>query len=323
MSSTTISNTHARWSWFVTLAALAALALLTAACGSGAGGATVPAGTYTPAPHAVPAFSHVFVIVMENHSYGDVIGNTGEAPYINQLASSYGLATSYFAISHPSLPNYLALVGGDTFGVQSDCTNCFVNATNLVDVLEAGHKTWRAYMESMPSPCYVGDSYPYAQKHNPFVYFDDIRNNPPRCQNVVPLTGLQSDLSGNTAADFTWITPNLCNDMHDCSIKTGDTFLSQSVPQILASDAWKHDGALFITWDEGEGNNSNSGCCKYAAGGQVATLIISPLVKAGARSSTPYDHYSLLRTICDAWGLTPPAHANDPATPPITDLWQK
>jgi acid phosphatase len=294
------------------LAALLALSLVLAACGGG--GNTLPPGAYTPTPGALPAFSHVFVVVMENRAYGDVIGNTSDAPYINQLAGQYGLATQYYAVSHPSLPNYLALIGGDTFGMQSDCETCYVHAPNLVDALEARHKTWRAYMESMPSPCFVGSSGDYAQKHDPFIYFDDIRTNAARCQNVVPMDSLQSDLAQRSMPDFTWITPNLCHDMHDCSTREGDAWLSQWVPRILASDAWKQNGALFLVWDEG---TDNSGCCQYASGGRVPLLVVSPLVKAGTQSSTPYDHYSLLRTICAAWGLTPPGHAADAATAPL------
>jgi acid phosphatase len=296
--------------------ALLALALALAACGD----YTLAPRAYTPTPGALPAFSHVFVVVMENHAYDDIIGNTNDAPFINELAGRYGLATRYFAITHPSLPNYLALLGGETFGVQSDCETCYVSAPNLVDALEAGHKTWRAYMESMPSPCFVGSSGTYAQKHNPFIYFDDIRTNAQRCQNVVPMDGLQSDLAQGNVSDFTWITPNLCDDMHDCSTRDGDTWLSQWVPRILASAAWKQNGALFLVWDEG---TDDSGCCQYASGGHIPLLVISPLVKAGTRSSTPYDHYSLLRTICAAWGLTPPGHAADATTAPLDDFFSR
>lgn len=301
----------------IAVAALLLLALIVSACG-GQGHVLSPT-PYTPSARALPAFSHVFVIVMENHEYGDVIGSS-DAPYINQLASTYALATQYYAVTHPSLPNYLALAGGDTFGIQSDCTSCFVSASNLVDALEAGHKTWRAYMESMPSPCYVGDAYPYAQKHNPFIYFDDVRTNPGRCDNIVPLTQLQTDLTGASTPDFTWITPHLCNDMHDCSTATGDAWLASWVPRILASNAWKSDGVLFITWDEG---TSNDGCCQYATGGHVATLVISPLAKPHYQSSAPYDHYSLLRTVTDAWHLNEPGHAASSATSPMTDLFTK
>lgn len=299
----------------IAVALLAALAV--SAC---AGPAHVLAPTtYTPSAGALPNFSHVFVIVMENRESGDVIGSS-DAPYLNKLASTYALATQYYGVTHPSLPNYLALAGGDTFGVQSDCNDCFVNAPNLVDSLEAGHKTWRAYMESMPSPCYVGDAYPYAQKHDPFIYFDDIRTNPGRCQNIVPMTQLQSDLSSTSTPDFVWITPNLCNDMHDCSTAKGDAWLATWVPRILASGAWKSGGALFITWDEG---TSNDGCCQYASGGRVATLVISPLAKPHYQSSVPYDHYSLLRTVVDAWHLREPGHTASSATTPLTDMFTK
>jgi hypothetical protein len=290
------------------------LAALFAACGEAS---APPVTAYTPTAHALPGFSHIFVIVMENRAYEDVIGSE-DAHYINQLASTYGLATAYYATTHPSLPNYLSLLGGDTFGVQSDCTTCFVHAPNLVDALEAGHKTWKAYMEGLPGPCYVGDAYPYMQKHDPFIYFDDIRTNPQRCANIVPLTQLTSDLASQSVPDFVWITPNMCHDMHDCSTSSGDQWLSQWVPRILASPAWQQNGVLFITWDEG---TSDDGCCGYASGGRIATLVISPLGKPHYRSSTPYDHYSLLRTIADAWQLSEPGHAASPDTHPLTDFF--
>lgn len=301
--------------WAIVLLAM----LVVSGCSGGSTGRVLPPTRYTPTQGAIPDFSHIFVIVMENREYGDVVGSS-ETPYLTRLADTYGLATQYYATSHPSLPNYLSLIGGDTFGIQSDCTDCFVNAPNLVDALEAGNKTWRAYMEDMPSPCFTGDAYPYAQKHNPFIYFDDVRTNPQRCQNIVPLTQLQADMANGAIPDFVWITPNLCNDMHDCPATTGDNWLATWVPRILGSDAWKQGGALFITWDEG---TSNDGCCQYAAGGHVATLVISPTGKPHYQSSTPYDHYSLLRTVTDAWRLTEPGHASASATSPLMDFFQR
>src|SRR5215213_3125040 len=130
------------------------------------------------AANGIPAFSHVFQIVMENHEYSSIIGSSS-APYTNSLAQQYSHATNFYGTRHPSLPNYLAMIGGDTFGITTDCTSCFVNATNLVDQLEGAGKSWKGYMESMPSPCFVGDQAPlYRQKHNPFIYFDSIRLNP-------------------------------------------------------------------------------------------------------------------------------------------------
>ena len=266
-----------------------------------------PAATPLPTPTPIgsgtlPNFSHVFLIVMENEESTGIMGNSAAA-YINALAGGHGLATEYFAVSHPSLPNYLALTAGSTFGIASDCTGCYVNAMNIADQVESSGRSWKAYMESMPSSCYVGDAYPYMQKHNPFIYYNDIRTNPARCaEHVVPFTQLSTDLTNGTVPNFAWITPNMCNDMHDCSIATGDAWLAKVVPGILASSAYLNGGALLITWDEGE---SNAGCCGNATGGQVATLVIAPNGIAGLRSTIAETHYSLLRTVEDAWGLSP------------------
>src|SRR5437879_3540432 len=211
-----------------------------------------PTPTPTPTPGgALAHFSHVFVIVMENEESNSVIGN-GSAPYINGLAQSHGLAASYFAISHPSLPNYLTLTAGSTFGIASDCTGCYVGATNIADQVQASGRSWKAYMESMPSSCYIGDAYPYMQKHDPFIYYNDIRTDTARCtSHVVPFTQLSTDLSAGTVPNFAWITPNMCNDMHDCSVATGDGWLGSVVPSILASSAFQNGGVLLLTWDEG------------------------------------------------------------------------
>jgi len=248
-----------------------------------------PRHSATAQTSTIPAFDHIFTIVMENHSYAEIIGNTAEAPYINQLAGQYGVATNFFAVAHPSLPNYLALTGADTFGITTDCTTCFISAPNIAaDRVVTSGRSWKAYMESMPSACFSGDSYPYAQKHDPFIYFDDIRTTT-QCNNVVPMTSLASDLtSTSTAANYVWITPNLCDDMHDCSIATGDAWLGNTVPLILTSPAYtSQNSLLIITWDEDDGTQNN----------QVATLVIAKSVAAGFRSSSLYTHYSLLKTV--------------------------
>jgi len=195
-----------------------------------------PIPTPTPTP-ALPTFSHVFVIVMENEESTSIIGNS-TAPYINGLANSYGLATQSYAISHPSLPNYLTLTAGSTFGITSDCTTCWVNATNLADQIEASGRSWKSYQEGMPSACFVGDAYPYMQKHNPWIYYNDIRTNATRCAaHVVPYTQLATDLANGSVPNYVFITPNMCNDLHDCSITNGDTSLIPQVPAILTSAA--------------------------------------------------------------------------------------
>lgn len=248
-------------------------------------------------PLTVPEFDHIFVVIMENHGYDEIVGSP-DAPYINRLAAGYGLATNYVSVAHPSLPNYLALTGGDTFGITSDCTDCFQQAPNLVvDRIVPSGRTWRAYMESMPSAGYLGDVYPYVQKHNPFVYYDDLRNSAAQLANVVPASQLAADLaSEQTTPAFGWITPNLLHDMHDGTIADGDTWLSQQIPALLSAEAWtQQHSLLMVTWDE----NDN------APGNQVATLVIASQVPAGYRSGAPYNHYSLLRTVEAAWGLAP------------------
>jgi hypothetical protein len=262
--------------------------------------ATLGVALYVPiaAPvqaNSVPALDHVFLIVMENQSYGSIIGSSS-APYINSLLPSASLASNYFGITHPSLPNYLSLTGGSTFGITSDCTTCWISARNVADNVEAAGKTWRAYEESMPSACFVGDSYPYAQKHDPFIYFNDIRTNTSRCQShVLPYTQMATDLQSTaTAPNFAFITPNMCDDMHDCSIQQGDAWLKSQVPTILSSPAFTTQNSLLaITWDEDDFSGTN----------QVATLFLGSNVAHATASATSYNHYSLLRTIEAGLGL--------------------
>jgi hypothetical protein len=255
---------------------------------------------------------------MENKEYGQVIGKPA-ASYINGLARRYALATNFYGIGHPSLPNYLALTGGETFGVTSDCTSCHVRAKNLVDELESARISWKAYMEGMPSICFKGEEAGgYAKKHNPFVYYDRITKNGRRCSKVVPYQGLAKDLRNDRLPTFVWITPNECDDMHDCSVKTGDRYLAQLVPSLL--HVLGPHGVLFLTWDEGE---SNRGCCKRAAGGHIPMIVAGPDVRVGERSSVPYDHYSMLRTMSDALHVAPLGQAACPCTKPLDALFSQ
>ena len=269
---------------------------------------TASAPTRQPTPPPVQV-GHVFVIVMENKPLRAILGNRSQAPYINRLASHYAVAVNYFAITHPSLPNYLALIGGSTFGLTQDCgaAACSVDSSNLVDQLQAHHLSWKAYMESMPWPCFTGYFYAtnqgtYMQKHDPFMYFPDIRDNPQRCNRIVPLSELRPDLASGHVPNFVWITPNGCHDMHDCPVAAGDSWLATIMPEILTSSAWRDGGVVFITFDESYASDTQ-GCCHLAAGGRVLTLIVSPLVRPGLVITTPYDHYSLLRTVEDIWHL--------------------
>jgi len=269
-------------------------------------------GPHVAAAASVPAFDHVFVIMMENHAYDEIIGNA-QAPYINSLAGRFGLANDSFAVSHPSLPNYLAATGASTFGITTDCLTCFVSAPNIaVDRVEPSGRTWKAYMEDYPGGCFLGNSGEYAQKHDPFLYYDDIRTNPAECAKVVPYSSFAGDLASTAmTASYSWITPNLIDDMHDGTIAQSDTWLQQNVPVILGSPAWTTQNSLLvITWDEDDGSEAN----------QVPTLVIQKSPTAGFRSSTRYSHYSLLSTIEQAWGLAA-LTTNDRAATPLSDFF--
>ena len=285
------------------------------ACGSTA--TTLPTQT-RPSPPAHLGRSgpaHIAVIVMENQEYGDIVGS-GSAPFINRLARSSALATQMYAITHPSLPNYLALTGGSTFGINSDCTGCSVGATSIVDQLEARHISWKAYMESMPEPCFKSAAFGrYAKKHNPFLYYTRISSSPARCGRVVPLGQLSSDERSGALPRFIWITPDLCHDMHDCDVPTGDRFLSGFVPPLLR--ALGPRGLLFVTWDEG---SSDNGCCRLAAGGHIVTIAAGGDSRAGGRLRTPTNHYSLLQTIEDLLGLPRLRGAACACTPSLRPL---
>ncbi len=283
--------------------------------------ADTPEPTVTPKP-PVPHFDRIAIIIFENKEFGTVIGNP-QMPNFNKLAKEYTLLTQFYAVTHPSLPNYLALMGGDTFGVSSDCTKCFVNAPSLPDFIEATGRTWKTYQEDMPDPCYIGDAYNYAQKHNPFIYFDPIRLDSARCErSIVPLTALQTDIDSASLPNFIFITPNLCNDAHDCGLDVADAWMTDLLGRLVPTlDKQGPNYLLVLTWDEGQGSHS---CCglPLLAGGRIPVVFYSPLVKNGFEDSTPYTHYSLLKTISEAWGLPYLGHAADDGNVLITAPWK-
>jgi hypothetical protein len=255
----------------------------------------------------------VVVIVMENKEFSSIIGSP-KAPYMNALARKFGLATRYYANTHPSLPNYLDLIAGKDFGIDDDGEHYVLGGTSLVDQLEAAGLTWRAYMEGMPedatAPCrFPSGGERYRKKHNPFAYFEDIQSRSGRCRKVVASSRLTRDLADGLR-NFTWITPNGCHDMHDCSIQTGDAWLASNVPLILAKLSERD--LLFLTFDEG--SSSKHG------GGRVASIVAGPGAKPQATSSVFYTHFSLLRTIEDLFGLGHLGHAADRGVRPMSDL---
>jgi hypothetical protein len=287
------------------LTTLVVAAVVAGAAGSGLGEAE---GSASP---SVPRFRHVVLVVFENEEYGSVIGSR-QAPTFNALARRYSLLTQSYAVSHPSLPNYLALVSGSTFGIRSDCTTCFVGGRSLADTLDAAGLTWNAYEEGLPS---VGSGVPfagrYAMKHSPFLYFRSVRSSPRLRDHVVPYSRFAPDLAGGRLPAFSLVVPNLCHSMHDCSVATGDRWLAGFLRPLLASPELGHS-AVFVTFDEGSSS--------VHGGGRVATLVLGPLVEPGARSSRLVTHYGVLRTIEDGLGL--PRLGASAGARPITGIWR-
>ena len=325
------------------LAALATLAAVTLTFG--AAGAAAHADRTGDAGRGRDRLEHVFVIVLENYKAEDV--TPVAAPFLSWITRAGVSLDQMYGVDHASLSNYIAMTSGNTPNAKTraDCFlyDCILESpqdTNIGDQLEAHGLDWKAYLESMPAPC----SHPtvsgrldpylvgYATRHNPFVYYRDIVGPdltvvPPRCvRHDVPFTRFANDLAHHHVPNYSFIVPDTCNDAHDrgtsCALPAADSWLIRNVPAILASPEYRHRGALVITFDESESTDTR-GCCGNAVGGRIFTSVLSPFVThPGAHSSVPYSHYSVLRSIEDAFGLGCLGHACDSATTPFgTDVW--
>jgi hypothetical protein len=340
--------------------------------------ATPGVGSANSGNAGIPRYQHIVEIMMENQSYGTIIGNS-LAPQINALANQYGLATNYYGVTHPSEPNYMASVAGSYFGVQDDnqfyCTPALaasdpqcagttvdhtVNAPSIADQLTAADKTWKGYFQNLPAvvgpvvttgPNANGPytfKYPsasnalYASKHNPFVNFTGTQGS---LAKMVPDTQLATDLSRGHLANYSLIVPNQCNDMHGTGgcgstslITLGDSYVGATVNIIMSSHVWKDgNNAIVITWDEDDFSDAGqpgTGCCgANPGGGHVATIVIRNHGSSNEGrgddgrngthivDNTPYNHYSLLRTIEAAFRLPCLAHACDSVVPTMTPLF--
>jgi phosphatidylinositol-3-phosphatase len=261
----------------------------------------------TAAPRTTP---HVMVIMEENRGYGATLGSCSADRYFCSLASRYASATSWYGVSHPSAPNYLAVDSGSTQGIASDCTpdggGCGPFAvSDLGTQLSIAGIPWIAYMESMPSRCdRVGSSGAYAEKHDPFMYFAGNRG--AACSShIVPYPGVHgmiATLNAPNPPDFAWITPNLQNDMHDGSVTRGDAWLAANLPAVLASRWFADDGTVIVTMDENDASSSGF-CCGGAHGGRVPMVVISGRAQARGSIQTPGDLYGTLRSIEEVFGL--------------------
>ena len=270
-------------------------------------GLAAPATAAAP----VPKLAHVLIVVFENKETTDVIGSA-DAPTFNALAARGALLTNYDGVAHPSLPNYLALVSGSTHGIVDDCVDCAVGGKSLVDTLAARGRTWKAYLEGLPSPGFTGDfSGNYVKKHDPFAYFTRVTSNPARLRNLVPYTQLATDVRARKLPSFSLVVPDICNDMHDCSVATGDAWLKKNIVPLLSSKALA-GGAVFLVFDEGT--------TLVGGGGHVAAVAVGPRVRPGSRYTLPTNHYGLLRTIEAGLGL--PLLGRSATTKPITGIWR-
>jgi acid phosphatase len=237
----------------------------------------------------------VVLVLEENHGYGSVIGNSG-MPYLNGLAQQYGLATQYYADTHPSIGNYFMFTTGQIL-TNDDGYTSTVNADNLVRHLVAAGKTWKSYAEDLPSVGWTGgDSNAYVEHHNPFSYFSDVRgtNQQP---NLVPFTQFQSDLGNGQLPDFSFIAPNLNDDAHDGSLSQADNWLQQHIAPLLANSQFQNGGLLIVVFDEADDTDTSHG------GGRVAMVMAGPNVKSNFQSSTLYQHENLLKTITTYMGI--------------------
>ncbi len=299
------------------------------------------------ASSGVPSYRHIFVVMLENSNYDQIIGNAN-APRINALARSYGLATRSYGVTHPSEPNYVATIGGDYFGIQDDApfsstangVNHTIDGPSLASQLDAARLSWKTYQGALPHPGYDGTQYPpsgaalYASKHDPFLNFKSVRGSQKEMRKIVPDTAITLDLrSVATTPNFSYIVPDQCHDMHGTAgcadratlVKDGDAYAGRLVAQIEGSPVWSTgNSAIVVTWDEDDAATSPPpGCCAAKpGGGHIATIVITNHGPRGLRDSTPYNHYSLLRTVQDAFGLGCLRHTCDTASvTPMTALF--
>ena len=247
----------------------------------------------------------VFTIVMENHSRSEILGNK-HAPFINQLAKDNAVAAGYHdSFVHPSMPNYFWMVSGQNFGILDDkdpIKHHLDSRSHIADQLELAGLSWKSYQESMGEPCGLKSRGRYAAKHNPFVYFDDINgwdgtafHPEKRCnEHVIDFSQLDVDIVKRALPRYVFITPNLDNDMHDGSIARGDAWLAAEVPKLMATDAYKQGGVIFLLWDEGGGTPASD---------DPPFIAISPHADAGKYSYVPYDTSSYLKSVQNILGV--------------------
>src|SRR6266478_3120483 len=245
----------------------------------------------------MPTFGHVFVVVEENSNYASIVGNTA-MPYLNSLMSKYGLATQYYADTHPSIGNYFMMVCGQIL-TNDDSSSVIQNVDSIIRRIITAGKTWKSYAESIPAVGYLGgDTGQYARKHNTIALLSDVANDPTgQAHNIVPFTQFATDLAAGTLPNYSFIVPNLTNDLHDGTTAQADAWLQTNIDPLIQSTTFQTDGLLFIVFDESGSDNTNGG-------GRVVCAVISSKVIPGFQSTVLHQHESLLRTSMEALGFT-------------------
>jgi acid phosphatase len=253
----------------------------------------------------------VILVVLENQAARAVLKSVRNGIFTS-LAERYATLTAYDAVAHPSLPNYLALLSGSTQGLSRNCLDCVFGGPSLADTLATAGLTWTEYVEGLPKR--AGDIDMMALKVRiPFLFFRTVTASPSDLARVVPLSRIDGDLASGRLATFSIVIPDLCHAMHDCGVASGDAWLATFIRPLLRSPA-VHDAIVYVTFDESDRSDRQGG------GGHVATLVLGPLVRRGASSATPVNHYSLLRAIEDSLGL--PYLGRSASATPITGIWE-
>jgi hypothetical protein len=254
------------------------------------------------------AFKKVTLVIFENANYGDVI----HLPFFNKLAKEGALLKNFHAERHPSQPNYIALISGDTYGCKDD-DNIDIRAPNITDLLEARGRTWKVYAESYPGGCFKGKSSgTYVRKHNPFISFKSVQNSPTKCDQIVEASVFKKDITNGSLPDYSFYIPDMNNDGHDTSAKYADRWYGKTFGPLLSEPKFMDGMLLVTTFDESS---------LFELTNHIYTSFYGSGVKTGTISKKFYNHYNILRTIEEAFGLGTMAKGDGPAAL-IDDIWQ-
>ena len=284
------------------------LASCLTACGGNSGSSSNNNGRNSGGSNSTP---HVVVVVFENQDYADLIGNTTSLPYLNQLANQNALATQFHANVHPSIGNYFLLTTGRNPTGNDDAWSGTFSGSSIASILSSAGKTWKVYAESLPSVGYIGDDrYPYIKHHNPFAYFDSVRNGSSQKNNIVPLSQFATDVASNSLPSFALVVPNNLHNSHDCPdgspasncpladrLAAIDSFLNTNVAPVIGNSPVMSNTILAITFDEAATDSTNGG-------GRIPLILLGNGVKTNFQSTSTYQIPSLLRFTLDRLGGT-------------------